>query len=129
MARRREKLGRKQEEAIAALLSQRNTEEAARSIGVASRTLYRWMQEPAFSAAFRDSRRASFSPAIARIQTMTTAAVSTLGKVLVDPNAPAASRVRAATSILEQAAKAIEFEDLEARLATLEQAAKRDEDP
>ncbi len=124
MARRREKLGRKQEEAIAALLSQRNAEEAARSIGIATRTLFRWLQEPAFAAAYREAKRAAFSQAIARIHTMTTAAVSALGKVLVDPRAPAASRVRAATSILEQAAKAIEIEDLEARLVALEEAAK-----
>jgi len=124
MARRRDKLGRKQEQAIAALLSQRNADEAARSIGIATRTLFRWLQEPAFAAAYRDAKRAAFSQAIARIQTMTAAAVSALGKVLVDPSAPAASRVRAADSILEHAAKAIEIEDLEARLAALEEAAE-----
>ena len=124
MARRCTKLGRKQEDAIAALLSQRNAEEAARSIGIAPRTLFRWLQEPVFSAAYRDAKRAAFSQAIARIQTMTAAAVSPLGNVMVDPNAPAASRVRAATSILEQAARAIEIEDLDARLAALEEAAK-----
>jgi len=40
------KFGRKKEEAIAALLTQRNTEEAARAIGVVPSTLLRWMKEP-----------------------------------------------------------------------------------
>ena len=39
------KFGRKKEEAIAALLMQRNVEEAARSIGIATRTLIRWTRQ------------------------------------------------------------------------------------
>jgi hypothetical protein len=52
------------------------------------------------------------------------AAVSTLLKIMVDPNAPASSRVRAAETILEHTAKAIEIEDVEARVAALEQTMK-----
>lgn len=59
---------------------------------------------------------------------MTAAAVSALGRVLVDQNAPAASRLRAASSVLNFAAQAIEVENLEARLTALEEAAKDDED-
>jgi hypothetical protein len=55
---------------------------------------------------------------------MSAAAVSTLGKIMVDASAPAASRVRAAHSVLDHAAKAIEIEDLEARLAALELSAE-----
>lgn len=52
------KFGRKQEEAIAALLPQRNTDEAARAVGVAPKTLLRWLQIPDFPAAYRKARRA-----------------------------------------------------------------------
>ena len=45
------KFGRKKEEAIAALLTQRNIEEAAKSIGVGANTLLRWMKEPEFTRA------------------------------------------------------------------------------
>jgi transposase-like protein len=38
------KFGRKKEEAIAALLVHRNTEEAARAVGIAPKTLLRWLQ-------------------------------------------------------------------------------------
>jgi hypothetical protein len=82
------------------------------------------LREPDFSAAYRQAKRDAFSQAIARLQTMTTAAVSTSGKVMVDQTAPAASRVRAASGVLDFAAKGIEIEDLEARLAALEQAAE-----
>ena len=123
MAGLSKKLGRKKEAAILALLSQRNVEEAARTVGVGARTLYRWMNEPDFDAVYRAARRAAFSQSAARLQQMCTAAVSTLGKIMVDPNAPAASRVRAADSVLNHAAKAIEIEDIETRVAALEQAA------
>ena len=123
MAESRAKLGRKKEESILALLSNRSIEEAARIAGVGVRSLYRWMKEPEFDAAFREAKRASFSQSIARLHQMTSAAVSTLGKVMIDPKTPPSTRVRAADSILDHAAKAIEIEDIEARVAALEQAA------
>ena len=123
MAGRSEKLGRKKEEAILALLSQRNIEDAARAVGINPRSLYRWMKEPNFDAAYRAARRSAFSQSTARLQQMCAAAVSTLGKIMVDANAPAASRVRAADSVLDHAAKAIEIEDIEVRVSDLERAA------
>ena len=118
-----EKLVPKQEAAILALLSSRNVEEAARATDVDARTLYRWMKQPAFDAAYREAKRAAFSQAIARLHQMSSAAVTTLGKVMVDPSTPPATKVRAADSILGHTAKAIEIEDIETRVTALEQAA------
>ncbi|HEY4365122.1 MAG TPA: hypothetical protein VGN17_29435 [Bryobacteraceae bacterium] len=128
MAHPRTKLSRKQEDAIVALLSQRNVEEAARTVGVPIRTMYRWQKESDFDIAYREARRAAFSQSVARLQQMSAAAVSTLGKVMVDQNAPAASRVRAASSVLDLAARAIEIEDLEARLSALEDSVEAQRD-
>lgn len=55
------KLERKQEEAIAALLTHRTVEEAARSIDIAPSTLLRWLKDPDFDAAYREARRVAFS--------------------------------------------------------------------
>jgi hypothetical protein len=118
------KLGRKQEQAIAALLTQPRVEDAARTVGVAVRTLYRWMRGPEFAARYKEARRAAFGQCTARLQQMSAAAASTLGKIMVDANAPAASRVRAASCILERAAQAIEIEEIEGRLDALESAAE-----
>jgi transposase-like protein len=117
------KFERKKEEAIAALLSQRNVDEAARTIGVAPNTLLRWMKEPEFEAAYRQARRDAFSQSIARLQQASSAAVSTLLKIMIDPSTPPSTRVRAADSVLDHSAKAIELEDIEARVAALEQTA------
>ena len=50
------KFGRKKEEAVAALLTQRNIEEAAKTVGIAPNTLLKWMKEPEFDAAYRAAR-------------------------------------------------------------------------
>ena len=117
-------LGRKQEEAIIALLSQRSVDEAAKAVNVAPRTLYRWMKDADFQEAYRNAKRSAFSQSIARLHQMSSAAVATLGKVMVDPATPPATKVRAADSIINHTTKAIEIEDIEARVAELERAAE-----
>ena len=47
---------------------------------------------------------------------------------MVDPNTPPATKVRAADSILNHTIKAIEIEDIEARVTELEQAAESSKD-
>src|SRR6202140_889544 len=49
---------RKKAEAIAALLSQPNVEEAARVAGISAQTLYRGMKMPEFEAAYSEARQA-----------------------------------------------------------------------
>jgi hypothetical protein len=76
MAVRGSTLGRKQEDAIAALLTQRNVEEAARAAGIGVRTLLRWLKLPEFQSAYRQARRDAFGQAIARLQQGTSAAAT-----------------------------------------------------
>ena len=106
------KFGRKWEEAIAALLTQRNTEDAARAVGIGVSTLLRWMKEPEFNAAYREARRTAFGQSVARL------------KVMIDPSTPPSTKVRAADSVLGHSAKAIEIEDIDARLTELERTAE-----
>ena len=118
------KFGRKKEDAIVALMTQRNLEEAAKSIGIVPNTLLRWMKEPEFDKAYREARRDAFGQSIARLHQMSSAAVATLGKVMVDAGTPPSVRVRAAEAIITHGAKAIELEDIDARVSELERAAE-----
>src|SRR5260370_2110397 len=118
------KFSRKMEAAVVALLTHRNHEEAARAVSIGTATLLRWQKEPEFQKAYRAARRAVHGQSIARLQQASGAAVSTLLKVMVDANAPASTRVRAADSVLGHAAKAIELEDSGGRLTELERAAE-----
>jgi len=117
------KFGHKKEQAIAALLSYRSVEEAARAVGISANTLLRWMKEPEFEAVCREARRTVFSQAIGRLQDAAGAAATTVLKIMVDPNVPSGTRLRAAEVVLEQAAKAGEMKDIEDRVAKLERPA------
>jgi hypothetical protein len=117
------KFEQKMEQAIAALLSHRSIEDAAREVGISPNTLVRWMKEPEFQAAYLEARRTVFSHAVGRLQDAAGAAATTVLKIMLDPNAPAATRLRAAEVVLEQAAKAGKVDDFEERLAKLERAA------
>jgi hypothetical protein len=103
-------LTQKQENAILALLSHQGIENAANAAGVSARTLLRWLKEPAFEKAYMAARKTAFRQSLARLQQMSGAAVSTLGKIMVDQTAPPSTRVRAAECIINQGAKAIEGE-------------------
>jgi hypothetical protein len=118
------KLGRKHEQAIAALMTQRNVDEAAKVAGIGARTLWRWLKNPEFQVAYQQARRTAFSQSIARLQQGGSAAATTLIKIMLDPKEPAAARVRAADCILSHGVRAIEIEDLAVRLDQLERTAE-----
>ena len=118
------KLGRKTEQAIIALLTSRNTEEAAKSIGVSTKTLLRWQKIPEFEQAYREARTATFRQCAARLEQASGPAVTTLLKVMVDPATPLAVKARCAYYILDQTRKAVETEAIEARVAELERRAE-----
>lgn len=114
----------KQQEAILALLTTPNLEQAARAVNITPRTLYRWQQEPAFAKAFRKARRDAFGQGAARLQQASSAAVSTMLKIMLDQHTAASTKLRAAALVFTHGAKAIEIEDVEARVSELERAAE-----
>jgi hypothetical protein len=50
----------------------------ARVASIGTQTLYRWMKEPEFQAAYLEARRAAVAQSNARLQQASSAAVSTL---------------------------------------------------
>jgi hypothetical protein len=111
--------------AILALLQSPTIEKAAVAVGISTVTLWRWMQLGEFQVRLRSARRQAYSQCIGRLQQASSAAVGTLLRVMTDQGAPVASRVRAAESVLDHAAKAIELEDLDVRLSELERDAEK----
>jgi transposase-like protein len=108
----------KKEAAIAALLTERSIEEAARVIDVGPQSLYRWMRFQEFDDAWREAKRAAFGQANVRLQQASGAAVTTIVRIMVDPATPASTRVRAADLSLCHGETAME-DDIEARLSAL----------
>jgi chromatin segregation and condensation protein Rec8/ScpA/Scc1 (kleisin family) len=117
-----EKLSRKQDQAIGALLTEQTIESAAEKTGVSEPTLRRWLKLPEFLAAYREARRETMEKTMAQIQQASWAASTTLIKLL--GAASDSVRLRAATEILNQANKGLETLDHEERLAALEDVAE-----
>jgi hypothetical protein len=88
----------------------------------------RWLKLPEFQTAYREARRDAYGQAIARLQQGTSAAATTLLKVMIEPGTPASVKVRAAEAILSHSLKAIETEDIESRVSELERVAAEEKD-
>ena len=114
------KLTRKQEALISALLTAPSLAAVAQQAGLSEVTAWRWLKDATFQAAYREARRAVVQHAITQVQQATGEAVETLRGVMQDAEAPASARVSAAKAVLETAIKAVELEDLEARIVALE---------
>ena len=86
-------------------------------------TLWRWLKQPPFQEALHQARREAFSQSTGRLQQASSAAVSTLLRVMAGPDTPASSKVQASRSVIELSQKSFELEDMEIRLARLEKLA------
>ena len=116
-----QKMTRKQEAAVSALLGRPTISEAASEAGISESTLHRWLKDDAFQAAYRAARRQVVQQAIGHLQRACTAAVAVLMQVMADKESPASARVSAARTILEHSFKAVEIEEIEQRLDAVEQ--------
>jgi hypothetical protein len=113
-----EKLTRKQEQAIAALLAEPTLGSAARRCGVSETTLWRWLQNEDFQAAYKAARRSVVDAATTSLQQAATEAVTCLRRALTCGQV--AAEVRAAGVILEHVFGTVDRLDLEERLGRLE---------
>jgi hypothetical protein len=115
-----QKLSRKKEQAIAALLSQPSIGGAAEKIGIGEKTLFRWLQLDEFQRAYKNARRQVIDQTIAQIQSVMSEAVRTLLNVMSDDATPASAKVSAARALLDIGFKVVEIEDLESRIEKIE---------
>ncbi len=115
------KITPRQERAIVALIQQPTIREAADSLKVNEVTVYRWLRDRDFQAAYRQARLEVVRQATARLQQACGQAVQTLVDVQNETDSSASVRVSAAKAVLDLAYKAVEIEDLDERLRALEE--------
>ena len=108
----------KQEKLIANLVTERTIEKACERSGVSPVTFWRWSKNIQFQKEYRKARRLVFENAVAKLQSLTLAAVECLEKNLASENPSV--ELRAASIILDMSAKGIETFDLSERLESLE---------
>ena len=114
-----QKLSRKQEDAIAALLTHGTVRDAAKACKVGEATLFRWLQIPSFHERYTAARREVLQAALTMLQSVARAAVATLARNL-KCGVPS-TEVAAARAILDTAIRAHELEEMTQRVEALEQ--------
>jgi len=107
----------KQTKAIAAILEQPTMEKAAIEAGVPRRTLYNWLEIPAFKSELEKNQRLAFTGALARLQGAARLAAEKLIEALDSKNQT--ERRLAASQILELSFKAQEIGEFSEQLAEL----------
>lgn len=113
-------LSGKQAHALNALLTCGTLTDAAKQSGVGTRTLFRYLKDPAFIECYRAARAEQVRQAVCQVQRIGAKAAKVLEQVLDDAFAKPSARVMAARTVLDLGLRAVEMEDLEARLSALE---------
>lgn len=113
-------LSAKQELALQAVISHPSLKEAALAAGISETTLWRYMQDAEFSRRLREARRDAVNQAVTRLQRASSEAVTVLRDLMMKEDAPPAARISAARTILDYSMKAVEQDDLKARIDELE---------
>lgn len=120
LAETQEKLPRRWEQMLQALLAHSTVADAARSAGVSETSIWRALQNSEFLSHYRAARREVWQHAMTRLQFASTIAVETLQTIVSDDNAPRAVRVSAARAILDYG-HTIAHDDVSERIERIEQ--------
>jgi arginine/lysine/ornithine decarboxylase len=114
------RLPRLKEKAITCLLTSDTLEESAQAVGVTSRTLRAWLQQPEFAQAYKEARLQVLSDSIKKLQGVTGAAVETLHHSLLNAKSDSA-RIQAAKTILDYSLKGYVLETITADIEEIKQ--------
>ncbi len=110
------------EAAISALVANPNITEAAQTCGITRKTLHKWMKEPEFAFELAEAQKAVTKRVMRSVVSRAEKAVNVLDEIMTDIETAPPARVSAARAVLEFTMKAIELEDVLARIEELEAA-------
>lgn len=120
-----ENLSAKQHMLIAELVAGKTIQEAAKAAGVAERTAHRWLNLPEFQEAYRTAKVSMFEDALDKLKQYLPRALDKLNVHIDASTKPtAATQVRAAQLVLEQAIEIYKLNIVEEKLAELEKLLK-----
>ena len=111
---------RNREVALQKLLNNPNISQVATEIGVNEKTIRRWLQEPEFAAQLTEARRDITQGLIRLIIARSQKSIEVLDEVMSNQKASPYARVQAAKTLLDNALKAIETQEILSRIEELE---------
>jgi len=113
---------RSQQKALPYLVSCKSYAQAAKEIGVSENQIYEWLRDPEFKSEIEKQRNQVTKTAINILKMNTTKAAETLGELLFSSNELV--KRGAANDILNHVGKFQELQELENRIASLEEKTK-----
>ncbi len=114
----------KQQTFIDAMLCSPSIAAAAQHAGIADKTARRWLALPHIKQAIEQARQEMFRASLAELKDAVRVAVQTLKSQMTDEESPASVRVRAAEIVLKNAIEVNALQELEAKIAELEEMIK-----
>lgn len=118
------KLSRNQEKLLVALMSTPTIKAASEQAGITTATAYKYLNDPTFKEEYKKVRREAFEQATAKIVDSVDEAVEVLREVMKDGEEVGATRVQASRTILANAFKTYEMQEVQDRLDEIEQLIK-----
>lgn len=106
---------------LAALLGGVTVEAAAASVGISTRTAYRYLADVKFQQAFRDQKKAVLDRAVLRLTSAVDDALTTMISIHKSDAMPPASRAQCAIQLCKAAFANVMLSEIEDRLHQLEQ--------
>ena len=115
------KLVAKQEKFMIALMATNTILDACKQAGIANHTGYKYLNDPEFKVEYLKLRRETMQQATNKLQQAAVIAVETLENVMLDAeNSTPSARVQAARTVLENAYRGLEIDDIQQRIEQLE---------
>ena len=115
-------LNTKQRRAIAALIEARTIQDAAQAAGVGERTLYRWLEDPIFARELNKAEGNLIKSAVAALVGDMLQNFDVIKMIRDNTQAADGVRLRAASILDSSLLRWKEMDDLEERIARLEEA-------
>ena len=112
----------RQRGAVIALATAPTVEAAAAAAGVSRKTVYRWMDSPAFVAAVEAAQADVLTAAQRKLGAALGAATAAILAIMADDSNPAHVRLRAAEMVIDSLLKLKQVGEFERRLSELEAA-------
>lgn len=104
-----------------ALMTEPTIEKAADKAGVARSTAFRYLKDTEFKSELLSKKREMMSQVTNQLQHKALEAVKVLSEIMTSEEAPEYARISAAKSILDNAYKGLDLEDIQVRLAKVEE--------
>lgn len=116
------------EEIVAAILAQGSITGAAASLNTQYKYINKRMQTPEFKAIYKKAKADIIRSATAKLQSSISSAIDNIVKIMNDEEIAAQTRVNAATTVLQYAARFTQEIDIIERLEAIEEYNRQEEE-